>query len=238
MSGVRWDSVVVQHRAGPKIGPATFAADPGRVLGLVGANGAGKTTVLKAVCGLVRLRAGVVTVAGRPVRPGVMPDDVGAMIEEPQFLPRATAWENLALAAAGRPDRLSRRASLLEFVGLTGREHEQVRAYSQGMRQRLGIARALLGDPGVVVLDEPTNGLDPQGIRWIRTLVEELAAQDRAVVLSSHLLAEVQILAHDIVVMAHGQVTAVGSREAVLGDAATLEQFYFESLAAQGRTQR
>jgi ABC-2 type transport system ATP-binding protein len=119
----------------------------------------------------------------------------------------------------------------LDQVDLTGRAGDRVGEFSQGMRQRLGIARVLIGDPPVVILDEPTNGLDPQGIRWIRDLVRRLADEGRTVVLSSHLLAEVQVLADDIAVIAQGAVAAYGPAAEVLRADVTLEQFYFETLA-------
>lgn len=230
---LRWVGACVRHRRGPQVGPVELALSAGRVLGMVGANGAGKTTLLKAVCGLARLAYGHVLVDGTPVRFGHMPAGVGALIEEPAFLPRATGWENLTLAAAGRPAQLARRSGLLQDAGLSERAHERVSSYSQGMRQRLGIARALLADPQIVLLDEPTNGLDPHGIRWVRDLVARLAADGRAVVLSSHLLAEVQVLADDVAVVAGGQVLVHGPTESVLHDQTTLEQFYFESEASR-----
>ena len=231
VTGVEWVDTVVRRRHGPTIGPATMSARPGRVLGLVGGNGAGKTTLLKAACGLVALSEGRVLVGSETVRPGRRPEGLGAMIEEPAFLPRASARANLRLAAAGRPDWLARLVPALDQVDLTSRGGDRVGEFSQGMRQRLGIARVLIGDPPVVILDEPTNGLDPQGIRWIRDLVRRLADEGRTVVLSSHLLAEVQVLADDIAVIAQGAVAAYGPAAEVLRADVTLEQFYFETLA-------
>jgi ABC-2 type transport system ATP-binding protein len=209
-----------------------MTCEPGRVLGLVGSNGAGKTTVLKALCGLVPLRSGSVEVGEVPVRHGTMPAAVSAMIEEPGFALRSTGWDNLSLVCAGRPGWLGRRAAVLEEIGLAGREKDHVGSYSQGMRQRLGIGRVLLADSAVVVLDEPTNGLDPHGIRWVRDLVQRLRDSGRAVILSSHLLSEVNVLADDITVMAAGRVLVTGPAGQVLTAEATLEQFYFESVAA------
>lgn len=234
MTGVEWRDAVVRYRDGPTIGPASLHCPPGRVLGLVGGNGAGKTTLLRAACGLTALAEGTIEVADRTVTTGRMPAGLGAMIEEPAFLPRATGEANLRLAAAGRAAWLARLTEVLTEVGLAGRRRDRVAAYSQGMRQRLGIARVLLGDPGVVILDEPTNGLDPQGIRWVRDLVRRLAAEGRAMVLSSHLLAEVEVLADDIAVIAQGAVAAYGPAAEVLHAEETLEQFYFETLARGG----
>ncbi len=232
MTGVRWDEALIRHRGGITIGPASMSCETGRVLGLVGGNGAGKTSLLKAVCGLLPLVSGSVITGGEPVRPGRMPAGVGAMIEEPQFLPRASAEQNLRLAAAGRASWLTRLPQVLSDVGLGERGGDRVADFSQGMRQRLGIARVLLGDPEVVILDEPTNGLDPEGIRWTRTLIRDLARGGRAVVLSSHLLAEVQVLADDIAVIAQGSVATYGPAAEVLRSEATLEQFYFETVAS------
>ena len=232
MTQVRYDDACVAYPHGTTVGPVTMTCTPGRVLGLVGSNGAGKTTVLKALCGLVPLRSGSILVGGAPVRHGMMPSGVAAMIEEPGFVLRSSGWDNLSLVCAGRPDWLSRREAVLAEIGLAGRERDRVGSYSQGMRQRLGIGRVLLADAAVVVLDEPTNGLDPHGIRWVRDLVQRLRESGRAVILSSHLLSEVQVLADDITVIASGQVLATGPAEQVLTAEATLEQFYFESIAA------
>lgn len=232
-TSVDWDQACVRHRKGLRVGPVDLSVHSGQVLGLVGANGAGKTTLLKAVCGLARLASGRVLVGSVPVQFGHMPSSVGALIEEPAFLTRASAWDNLTLAAAGRSDQLGRREQLLVDVGLLERAHDRVASYSQGMRQRLGIARALLADPAVVVLDEPTNGLDPHGIRWVRELVVRLAGRGRVVLLSSHLLAEVQVLADVVAVVVQGQVLVSGPTREVLAAQTTLEHFYFESEAAR-----
>ena len=133
--------------------------------------------------------------------------------------------------AGGRRPWLDRRPGVVEEVGLAGREHEAVSGYSQGMRQRLGLARVLMAGEPVVVLDEPTNGLDPQGIRWIRDLVTRLRDEGRTVVLSSHLLAEVQVLADDVAVMSARRLVAFGPAAQVVVADSTLEEFYFERLA-------
>jgi ABC-2 type transport system ATP-binding protein len=195
----------------------SFRAEPGRVTGFLGPNGAGKTTTLRVLVGLLHPTAGNATILGRrypeldqPVR------SVGAVLEASGFHPGRSGRNHLRIlaTAAGVPDR--RVEEVLQLVDLSGAARRRVRGYSLGMRQRLSLAGALLGDPQVLILDEPANGLDPQGIRWLRDLLRGFAAEGRTVLVSSHVLAEVQQLADDVVIIARGRiVTQAGVGEVV-----------------------
>jgi ABC-2 type transport system ATP-binding protein len=192
----------------------SFTARPGQVVGLLGPNGAGKTTVLRILVGLISPDSGSVYVTGEPVHAGAdVLGTVGAFIEGPGFLPHLTGMENLRAywAATGRPEEEAHVDEALAIAGLGTAIDRRVRGYSQGMRQRLGIAQAMLGRPDLLLLDEPTNGLDPPQIKAMRTVLQGYAATGRTVVVSSHLLAEVQQTCTDVVVMHHGRVILTGS---------------------------
>jgi ABC-2 type transport system ATP-binding protein len=196
----------------------SFDIEAGRVTGFLGPNGAGKSTTLRALLGLVRPSAGTATFGGRLYEDLEHPSSqVGAVLEDASFHPGRTGRNHLrVLAATGRhPDE--RVEDVLEQVGLTGAADRRVKGYSMGMRQRLSIAAALLGDPQVLILDEPTNGLDPPGISWMRGLLRDQAARGRAVLVSSHLLAEVAQSVDDVVVISHGEMRGHGTLEQVLG---------------------
>jgi ABC-2 type transport system ATP-binding protein len=199
----------------------------GEVCGLLGSNGAGKTSILKVITGLVRPDSGTVRVRGGTCPYGRMPEDVGALIEEPRFYPWLSARDNLFVVAGGRSERVERIDHLLNKVGLADRGDEKVRVYSQGMRQRLGIARALLSDPPLLLLDEPSNGLDPEGIAWLRSLLSELSERGATVVVTSHVLAEIQRTCGLVVVVGAGRIVANGAMSDVLGGYSSLEELYF-----------
>ncbi len=198
----------------------------GELYGFLGPNGAGKTTTIRMALGLITPTGGDVGLLGELVSRGRAPlDRVGALVEEPAFWRYLTGRKNLELfARAGgssddRARRLSRIDAALETVGLTAVAHKRVRAYSQGMRQRLGIALALLGEPELLVLDEPTNGLDPGGMREIRRLLRRLADDGTTVFVSSHLLSEVEAMCDRVGVMAHGRLVAEGRPSSLRGTA-------------------
>jgi len=196
----------------------SFEVHPGRVTGFLGPNGAGKTTTLRMLLGLIHASAGTATIDGRRYEQLEHPSgQVGVVLEESSFHPGRSGRNHLrVLAAAGRhPD--SRIPDVLEQVGLTPAAGRRVKGYSMGMRQRLAIAAALLGDPEVLILDEPANGLDPPGIRWMRDLLREQAARGRTVLVSSHLLSEVAQSVDDVVVISRGVLRASGTLEQVLG---------------------
>jgi ABC-2 type transport system ATP-binding protein len=190
----------------------SFTVEPGSVTGFLGPNGAGKTTTLRMVLGLVRPTGGQATIGGRAYRQLSNPSRaVGAALESSSFHPARTARNHLRImcTVAGFPYR--RADEVLDLVGLHDAARRKVRGYSLGMRQRLGLAAALLGDPAVLVLDEPANGLDPDGIRWLRGLLRTLADQGRTVLVSSHQLNEVQEIANRVVILNHGRLVRSGS---------------------------
>jgi ABC-2 type transport system ATP-binding protein len=209
----------------------SFAASSGRITGFLGPNGAGKTTTLRMILGLIRPDAGTAVIAGKPYATLASPArTVGALLDAAAAHPGRSGRDHLRVLAAqaGIPGR--RAGQLLERVGLAGAARQRAGSYSLGMRQRLGLAAALLGDPEVLMLDEPANGLDPQGIRWLRDLLRSLAAEGRAVLVSSHILAEVAQTVDDVVVISRGHTIT----QAPLGEllaarpGSTLEDIYLE----------
>jgi ABC-2 type transport system ATP-binding protein len=196
----------------------SFSVGSGRVTGFLGANGAGKSTTLRMLLGLVRADSGSATIAGLPYERLERPSrQVGAVLEDAGFHPGRSGRDHLRVLAAAAGLPATRVDEVLAQVDLGVAARRRVKGYSMGMRQRLAIAAALLGDPAVLVLDEPANGLDPTGIRWIRDLMRDQAARGRAVLVSSHVLSEVAQSADDLVVIARGVLRASGSLEEVLG---------------------
>jgi ABC-2 type transport system ATP-binding protein len=192
----------------------SFSAAAGQVVGLLGPNGAGKTTTMRMLVGLIRPDSGRVYVNGQPVHAGAdVLGAVGAFIEGPGFLPHLTGMENLVAfwAATGRPLEEAQLDGALEIAGLGTAVDRKVRTYSQGMKQRLGIAQAMLGLPSLLLLDEPTNGLDPPQIKAMRGVLADYAASGRTVLVSSHLLAEVEQTCSHVVVMHRGRVVLTGA---------------------------
>jgi ABC-2 type transport system ATP-binding protein len=189
----------------------TFSVAPGVVTGFLGPNGAGKTTTLRCLLGLVQPSAGHALVGGRPYRELEQPlQTVGAALEAASFHPGRSARDHLRFLAQAGGIPTSRVTDVLRIVGIEEYADRRVGGYSLGMRQRLGLAQALLGDPGVLVLDEPANGLDPAGIAWLRGFLRALAAEGRTVLVSSHVLSEVQQTVDDVVVIAHGRLVTQG----------------------------
>ena len=199
----------------------TFTARPGSVTGFLGPNGAGKSTAMRMMTGLTAPTAGRALILGRPYRELPNPGrQVGVMLDAAAQHPGRTGREVLRLAALQLGVEPGRVAASLDLVGLTPAEAKRrVRDYSLGMRQRLGIAGALIGDPQVLILDEPANGLDPQGIHWMRALLRGFADQGGTVLLSSHLLSEVQIIADDLVMIGRGRIVAQGAKSDLLATA-------------------
>src|SRR4030088_894543 len=191
-----------------------FDVQPGRVTGFLGPNGAGKSTTLRMVMGLDSPSAGTVTVDGRPYAEHQRPlFDVGAMLEARGIHPGRTAYNHLLCLAHSNGIGRKRVDEVLEIVGLSSVAHKRVGGFSLGMGQRLGIGAALLGDPGVLILDEPVNGLDPEGIVWIRNLMRSLAAEGRTVFVSSHLMSEMALTAEHLIVIGRGRLIADTSVE-------------------------
>ncbi|MEH1127211.1 ABC transporter ATP-binding protein [Micromonospora sp. CPCC 206061] len=189
----------------------TFTVQPGSITGFLGPNGAGKTTTLRMLLGLVRPDAGTATIGGRAYTDLPAPGDrVGAVLEATAFHPARTGRAHLRIYCTINGYPRTRADEVLELVGLAGAGRRAVRGYSLGMRQRLALATALLGDPKVLVLDEPANGLDPEGIAWMRRLLRDLAAQGRTVLVSSHVLSEVQQLVDHVVIINRGRCVRQG----------------------------
>ncbi|MFF4710155.1 alpha/beta fold hydrolase [Streptomyces eurythermus] len=203
----------------------SFRVDKGQILGLLGPNGAGKTTTLRMLMGLIRPDDGEIRVFGHAVRPGAsVLSRVGAFVEGAGFLPHLSGRENLELywRATGRPPEDAHLDEALEIAGLGDALARAVRTYSQGMRQRLAIAQAMLGLPDLLILDEPTNGLDPPQIREMREVMIRYAAGGRTVIVSSHLLAEVEQTCTHLVVMDRGRLVRAGEVRDIIGSGDTL----------------
>jgi ABC-2 type transport system ATP-binding protein len=207
----------------------SFSLEAGTVTGYLGPNGAGKTTTLRLLLGLAEPTAGEALVFGRRYRELERPiGKVGAVLESNDFHPSRNGRDHLrALAlAAGFP--FTRVEEVLEQVELRGPAKRRVRTYSLGMRQRLGLAAALLGDPELLILDEPANGLDPAGVRWLRVFLQTFAAQGRTVLVSSHLLAEVAQTVDRVLIIDRGRLLASGRLDELTGNGQTLEDVYLE----------
>ena len=209
---IRVENLTKRYGSVTAVDGATFTVRPGTVTGFLGPNGAGKSTVMRMLTGLTPPTSGHATVLGRAYRD--LPNagsHVGVMLDASAQHPGRTGREALTLASIAVGVPRTRVDEVLRLVGLTDDEAgRRVRTYSLGMRQRLGLAGAFLGEPRVLVLDEPANGLDPQGIHWMRGLLRDFADRGGAVLLSSHLLAEVQAVADDIVVIGRGRIVAQG----------------------------
>jgi ABC-2 type transport system ATP-binding protein len=198
-----------RYRKATAVDGLSFRVASGRITGFLGPNGAGKTTTLRVLLGLVRATSGHATIDGKPYRDLDDPvRRVGAVLEASHYHPKRSGRSHLRVlcTAAGLP--WTRADELLEFVGIASSASRAVGGYSLGMRQRLSVAAALLGDPELLVLDEPANGLDPEGIRWLRDFLRTFAAGGKTVFISSHVLAEVQQIADEVVIIHRGKLVA------------------------------
>jgi ABC-2 type transport system ATP-binding protein len=212
------EGVTKKYHGFTAVDDVSFTARAGRVTGFLGPNGAGKSTTMRIMVGLTRATAGTVTMGGRRYvdlpNPGL---EVGVLLDASAQHAGRTGRETLTVAQMYMGLPRSRVEELLEVVSLTPTEaSRRVGDYSLGMRQRLGIAAALLGDPEVLILDEPANGLDPAGIRWMRDLLRGYADRGGTVLLSSHLLHEIEVIADDIVMIGNGQIVSRGSKSELL----------------------
>ncbi|MGW6497430.1 ATP-binding cassette domain-containing protein [Nonomuraea angiospora] len=203
------NDLTVRYGDATAVDQLTFAAKPGQVTGFLGPNGAGKSTTMRAILGLEAPQAGTALVAGRPYASLKRPLlTLGALLDAGAVHGGRTARAHVACVARSNGIGLARVDEVLDRVGLTSAAGKRIARFSLGMKQRLGIAVALLGDPEALMFDEPVNGLDPEGVRWIRELMRALAAEGRAVLVSSHLMAEVAVTADHVVVVGGGRLIA------------------------------
>jgi len=200
------------------VGHLSFSVEPGRVTGFLGPNGAGKTTTLRMLLGLVRPTSGSATIGGQPYSQITTPQRVvGSALEATNFHPGRSGRDHLRVMADTAGVDNKRVDEMLEMVGIPAAARQRAGGYSMGMRQRLALAGALLGDPQVLLLDEPANGLDPEGIRWLRLLLRHLSGQGKTVLISSHMLSEVEQTVDDVVIIANGRLI----RQGAIGDLPT-----------------
>ena len=231
MARIELDHLTKRYGAVTAVDDLSFTLEPGSITGFVGANGAGKSTTLRMLLGLTRPTSGAATIDGR--RYADLPDPahaVGALTDPDVFHPGRSGRNALRVLArpAGIHDR--RVDEVLELVDLAGAARRRVGGYSTGMRQRLGLAAALLGDPPTLVLDEPANGLDPMGIAWLRGLLRGLADQGRTLLVSSHQLAELAQTVDDVILIHRGRLVARGSTAELMGrhQSASLEELFLD----------
>ncbi|WP_315793004.1 ABC transporter ATP-binding protein [Paenibacillus sp. BIC5C1] len=227
MAQEQTDSVLSVQHLKKKIGrkwiikDVTFDVKPGEIFGFLGPNGAGKTTTIRMLVDLIKPTEGKIQVCGYDVNrdPERALKYVGSIVENPEVYTYLTGWENLEHFARMQPgvdnDRIQ---EVVDIVRLDQRIHDKVRTYSLGMRQRLGIAQALLSRPRLLILDEPTNGLDPKGIKELRVFIKQLASEGMAVFVSSHLLSEIQLLCDRVAIISAGRVLAVGGVDELIED--------------------
>ncbi|MEK3703277.1 ABC transporter ATP-binding protein [Paenibacillus polymyxa] len=239
MAEQQYDSVLsVQHlkkRIGRKwiIKDVTFDVKPGEIFGFLGPNGAGKTTTIRMLVDLIKPTEGKIKVCGYDVNrdPERALKYVGSIVENPEVYTYLTGWENLEHFARMQPGVDNERIQeVVDIVRLDQRIHDKVRTYSLGMRQRLGIAQALLGRPRLLILDEPTNGLDPKGIKELRVFIKQLASEGMAVFVSSHLLSEIQLLCDRVAIISAGRVLAVGGVSELIEDHSKLAIWHVSPL--------
>jgi ABC-2 type transport system ATP-binding protein len=225
--------VIEVHGLTKRFGPVlavdqlSFTVERGTVVGFLGPNGAGKTTTLRMLLGLVRPDDGIATINRKAYRDlGGPLHQVGAVLEASGFYPGRTARSHLRIQAMASRCDPSRIDDVLELVDLTSAANRRVGGFSLGMRQRLGLASALLADPEVLILDEPANGLDPDGVRWLRDLLRGLAAEGCTVLVSSHILAEVAQTVDSVVILNHGRLVAQSSLAGLTLGAEDLEDAF------------
>jgi ABC-2 type transport system ATP-binding protein len=225
-------------RYGPTVAvdALTFSVKPGLVTGFLGPNGAGKSTTMRLILGLDRADAGVALVGGAPYRAHRRPlYELGALLEARSAHPGRTAYHHLLWLAQTHGIGKARIREVLGLVGLVTVAHRRVKTFSLGMAQRLGLAAALLGDPAAVMLDEPMNGLDPEGMVWLRALLRELAGEGRAVLVSSHLMSEMAQLADHLVVIGRGRLVADTTPDELIGGHDSLEAAFLDLTRADTR---
>jgi len=217
------------------VNKASFSVSPGTITGFLGPNGAGKSTTLRLLLGLESPTEGEALVDGQPYRSLPRPMMVvGALLDAGWVHPRRSGRNHLRWMAATNGIGTNRVDECLDMVGLSDAARRRVGNYSLGMRQRLGLAGALLGDPKYLIFDEPLNGLDPAGIRWMRTLMRRLADEGRGILVSSHMLSEVTQTVDDIVIIARGRTRGNAPISDYVDDGHSLEDAFFERIADEG----
>ena len=232
MSTIAVEALTKRYRRVTAVDDLTFELAPGRITGFAGPNGAGKSTTMRLLLGLARPDSGRATINGRPYAELRDPlRHVGALLDPNVFHPGRSG--RAALRIAARPAQIpgQRVEEVLHLTGLGAAAHRRAGGYSQGMRQRLALAAALLGDPETLVLDEPVNGLDPEGVHWLRGLLRGFADEGRTVFVSSHQLAELAQTADDVVIINQGRLMAAGPMADLLDRAGTssLEGFFLDA---------
>ncbi len=238
MSTIAVEGLTKRYGTVTAVDDLTFELAPGRITGFLGPNGAGKSTTMRLLLGLARPASGRATINGRPYSELRDPlRQIGALIDPNVFHPGRSG--RAALRIAARPARIpdQRVEEVLNLVGLGSAAHRRAGGYSQGMRQRLALAAALLGDPETLVLDEPASGLDPEGVHWLRGLLRGLATEGRTVFVSSHLLAELAQTVDDVVIINRGRLVAADSMAGLLErtGASSLEDFFLGATSPDAR---
>lgn len=235
---IQFDHVTKQYGPVLALDDVTFTVEPGTIAGFLGPNGAGKSTAMRCLTGLSHPTQGRATLMGKNMKDLPNPAaSVGVLLDASAMHPGRTGKETLTLAAITAGVDRRRVDEVMELVALTASEAKRrVGTYSLGMRQRLGIGLALMASPKVLILDEPVNGLDPQGIWWMRGLLRSFADNGGAVLLSSHLLHEVDQIADQLIMIGHGRIVAQGSRESLLRNGTNLEELFFRLTADTART--
>ena len=225
---IRVRGLTKRYRGTLAVDRLSFEVRPGTVTGFLGPNGAGKSTTMRMIIGLDRPDAGTALIGGKPYAELRWPlREVGAMVESKSFQPGRSARAHLAALAASNNIPRQRVEDVLALTGLTTVADKRAGKFSLGMAQRLGIAAALLGDPAILILDEHVNGLDPEGIRWIRDLLKSLAAEGRTVLVSSHLISEVALTVDDLIVIGQGRLLAQTTVAGLSAGHASLEDAFF-----------
>jgi ABC-2 type transport system ATP-binding protein len=231
---VRCEGLTKRYGEVVAVDGVTFSLPSGTVTGFLGPNGAGKTTTLRLLLGLAEPTAGEALVFGKRYRELSQPARrIGSVLESTDFHPGRSGRDHLRTLALAAGLPLGRVEEVLELVELHGPAERRVRTYSLGMRQRLGLAGALLGDPELLILDEPANGLDPAGVRWLRTFLQKLAGEGRTVLVSSHLLAELAQTVDQVLIMDRGQLLASRRLDELTRSGQTLEDVYLELTDAE-----
>ena len=241
MPMIHAEALSKRYRRHQAVDDLTFTVEAGQICALLGPNGAGKTSAMRMLTGLSRPDAGAVRIAGRPVSLGApVLRRVGVLIDGPAFVPHRTGLANLKLlwSASRRPWPPPGLTDALDLAGLGAALGRRVRGYSMGMKQRLMLAQALMRQPDVLVLDEPATGLDPAEVRALRRHLADRAAAGAAVLISSHQLAEVQLLASHLVVLNRGSLVAAGTLDDLLGGAGSLEDAYLALIEGSDRAAR